>query len=431
MARGVRDIAQRKVGKTMKMTRLQILVSLLVIAFVACLAWIRFAYFEQRTEAQFRDSVAAIKDPMLAAVRLLDSHHHPTGAHATLSLALSQKLPRGTMILVDNSGALTAPQVDQLLAWVAQGNTLIAEPNWSKQEADAENSGVRTKNADQALHQPEVVARGNSLAVRFKIWQKPVPPGVCRRPWKASPFQREKAVDCIAQVKLPGAAYPLRVDVSTARLWSNDDSLVPLFADEDGAAVRAYMHGKGRIVFVAHNYFDNFNLTLYDHAELLLGLTDLNREASAVSIVHHLDIPSWYRAIWTMLPFTLGSLGVALLLLGWSAARRFGPMLPEPNPERRALMEHVDASGRWLWKTGKGREILLAAARTATDRILSRRAPELQRLSIEKRIPHLAQQCQLKPADLDGALLAPAAHLPAQFALQVKTLQRLRKHYER
>ena len=131
-----------------------------------------------------------------------------------------------------------------------------------------------------------------------------------------------------------------------------------LFSDDDADAVRVFEHGKGRVVFVAQNYFQNASLQSYDHAELLLGLADLNREATAILIVQRPDVPTWYAALWAMAPLCLAALAVALLLWAWAAVRSFGPRLPEPDLARRSLLEHVNASSRWLWKTGKGRSDL-------------------------------------------------------------------------
>ena len=106
-------------------------------------------------------------------------------------------------------------------------------------------------------------------------------------------------------------------------------------------------------------------------------------------------------------------------------------MLPEAGQERRALMEHVDASGRWLWKLPQGRTVLLLAARYATTQVLQRRVPGLQQMQPGEQVHILAQACQLAAASVASALHHPAATLPPDFTRQIQTLQQLRKHYER
>ncbi|HSY27706.1 MAG TPA: hypothetical protein VK832_09410, partial [Burkholderiaceae bacterium] len=238
-------------------------------------------------------------------------------------------------------------------------------------------------------------------------------------------------VDCVASITLPDAAYPLHLDASSFKLASRRPTTEMLFNDDDATAVRVFAHGKGRVVFIAESYFNNLNLPLYDHGEFLLDLANLNRDATQVLIVKRLDVPSWYQALWALVPLALVALGVASLLWAWRAVRRFGPMLPEPDLARRSLMEHVDASSRWLWKTEKGRGILLAAARAATEKILLRRVPELHKLAEQEKIEYLVSLSQLSHAALTAALYNVPAPRPAEFTLQIQTLQRLRKQYER
>jgi hypothetical protein len=105
--------------------------------------------------------------------------------------------------------------------------------------------------------------------------------------------------------------------------------------------------------------------------------------------------------------------------------------LPEPDLARRSLLEHVNASSRWLWKTGKGRMILLAAAREATEKIMLRRLPELQKLAPQQKIELLVQQSKLTQSDLEVALQNVASPRAAVFTRQIRTLQRLRKQFDR
>jgi hypothetical protein len=74
---------------------------------------------------------------------------------------------------------------------------------------------------------------------------------------------------------------------------------------------------------------------------------------------------------------------------------------------------------------------LLAAARASTNKVLQRRAPEVQRLPAAEQIIYLARCCNLAAANLAAALQQPAAKSPIDFTRQIQTLQQLRKYYER
>ncbi len=230
----------------------------------------------------------------------------------------------------------------------------------------------------------------------------------------------------------PGQAYPLLLEAPRARLASGPNAPKPAWRDAHGGeALQVHAEGKGRIVLVAHNYFDNQALGRFDHAQLLLALGALTPDAKQVQIVHHLDVVKWYRALWQRFSLALVSVALGLALLLWSALRRFGPLLPEPSLERRSLLEHIDASGRWLWKAPGGPEILLAAARALTLNVFRRRAPELLRMDAAEQEKHLVRFCKIGRDELHAALHQPAAGRPLEFTRQIKTLQILRTHYER
>lgn len=430
----------------MKASLSQLLAPLLAVLLIAGGSWWWYANMEKRWDAQVETSKEAAKNPMLAATRLLARHRHPVATEETLSIALLKPLPRGTMILAGNSGVMTAPQVDLLLAWVARGNTLIASPLRSGEavkEADENRGGgdgpAPATKPKSFPSSSKGLGLGDPLGEHFGVMQAAAsrPGQICRRvgvataPSARKPAEEASLIDCIASLTLPDTAYPLQLDAARARLASRRDTGDMLFSDDDAKAVRAFAHGNGRVIFVAENYFDNQDLPLYDHAELLLDLVDLDQDAGGVLIVQRPDVPAWYRALWAMVPLTLIALSVALLLWAWAAARRFGPLLPEPDLARRSLLEHVDASSRWLWKTGKGRAILLAAAREATEKILLRRMPELQKLAQEQKIELLTPQSGLAPSELDAALQKTSVPRAAEFTRQIQTLQRLRKRFER
>ncbi|MBC7452221.1 MAG: hypothetical protein H7335_00655 [Massilia sp.] len=232
------------------------------------------------------------------------------------------------------------------------------------------------------------------------------------------------------RLDLPGAAYPLRLDEGNGVLVSMPGAAAPLWADEKAEALRVYAEGKGRVVLMAGNYFTNADLRNFDHAELLLALTGLNA-ARSVTLVRSLDVLPWYQALWRRFHDVLIALAICAALLFWMAVRRFGPLLPQAAPERRSLMEHIAASGAWLWKAEGGRQLLLDAAREETLSLLRRRAPALFRLPSQKLPGALATASGLDPEHLAQALHDDAARQPTRFTRQIRILQELRNHYER
>ncbi len=235
------------------------------------------------------------------------------------------------------------------------------------------------------------------------------------------------------EIKLPTVDYPLRLAPSYMVLADQEQGQLSEFvlADKDAEAVRIYQLGKGQVVTLAENYFDNRDLPRLDHAQLLLYLTQLGIEDKRTMFVHYLDFLPWYEALWENAKYALLSLALALLLLLWMVVRRFGPLLPEAILERRSMIEHIDASGRWLWHLPGGPEVLLSAARKNTQQVLRRRIAEWGRLSPQEQVERLQQDGQFTAQKLWQALHEKPSANPLQFTTQVQTLQTLRRHYER
>lgn len=433
----------------------QLVLYLLGALLVACATWWWFYAMEKKWNARIEISEEAQKNPMLAAERLLAQHRHAVKTQSTLGEALlntTSAATPGTLVIAENGGIMTPDQARQLLGWVRKGNTLVIRPESPRNQAAAESktpTGGKDKGKPQAEFQKlvETDPIGAYLGVTLDETCS------CQTNSKQSDAkttspktendqketgqtgtddaERDEAKEKTPTITLPNAAYPLQLSTGYARLKTTKDGFTPLSSDDTGEAIRIYAEGKGHIALLSQNYFYNDRLANYDQAELLLGLAELGSKAGPVFIVQHLDMPSWYRLLWTS--FKLGIIGLAcgLLLLFWRAVRRFGPLLPEPDHNRRSLIEHIDASGRWLWKVPGGRDILLAAVRVSTDQVLQRRAPELQRLPFAEKINLMARYCKLDKTDLASALQQGASRSPLVFTRQIQTLQQLRKHYER
>ena len=56
----------------------------------------------------------------------------------------------------------------------------------------------------------------------------------------------------------------------------------------------------------------------------------------------------------------LVSMACLLVLILWVSCLRFGPIIPDPMPPRRRLLEHIEASGRFLWRYRQSKDLLHA-----------------------------------------------------------------------
>lgn len=441
----------------------QLLISAACLCGAAGLGWWWQQNMQQVRVGQAAIAKPALDNPMLAASALLRQRGQRVDESANLNLLSLPSLPAGTLLLAANHGVMAHNQTRQLLDWVRLGNTLIMVPQ-----------PVRRRSS--TLQQRLAPAQSDPLGSYFGVHVAfSAPPAHKCNPDDPDQQAGGKRAGVIARISvecfsLPGAGYRLLLDTGHAQLKSDnqpEDADQPAQApveddhpdnDDDSAdasgqtdagvasqakrgahmqavetsaeqrAVRIYPQGKGRVVMLAANYFANHALPRYDHAELLLHLAGL-APGGHVQVVRMLATLPWYQALWNQFALVLVSLACALLLWLWRAASRFGPLLPDPAPRRRALMEHVQTTGRWLWQSADGRSALLQATRKAALAAVGRRAPELLRLDPEQQSQQLAAACQLAPAQVRAALHGSTPTRPADFTRQISILHTLREHY--
>lgn len=428
------------------------------VAALACCVWLWYAVMERSPNAVIHISPLAIDNPMLAAGTLLKQRGYGVELEKSLSRVNLRGLPDGTLILADNTGQVDPQQAAQLLAWVRRGNTLLMQPKWAplqyRDDGKEDRPDARKRLAPLTEPDPLGARFGVALSYRNKLRANcdtvnGAPAALPPEDEEGDEYEDEdeeedqdgaqagaatdkpKELRQLTCVTLPGAQYPLALDTGTEVLHTLREGRQPVWSDFDGMSVRVYAEGRGHVAMVSDNYFNNQRLPRFDHAELLLGLAGLNQQGRNVMVVLHADASPWYALLWRAAWMPLTALAVLLALLLWRAARRFGPMLPEPGAERRSLLEHVEASGNWLWRAKGGRDVLLAAARQETQALLRRRAPELQQLTDDEKAARLARLCNAQPAEMRGALAGPAASHPAAFTRQIQLLQQVRIHYER
>lgn len=406
-------------------------------------------YFEKGWKAIPFTSDVAQENPMLAATRFLSERKFSVVQQATLGTKPILETPPGTMFITNNAGLMSKEQADELLTWVRQGNTLITSPKhvyYERTKTAQSNSDEEDDktDADQSnLPKIEEDPIGAYLGVSSFVKSPVADKGEKEKEEKdaqqeidfddllAQLMHGKKRVGGTTTIQFPSARYPLQLFAGNTSLQLEEDAPEPAILDEEGKYLFVFEEGKGHIVVAPNNEFINATIGEFDNGEILLHLMQLNPQGKQLTLVMQLDIPHWETILWASYKYAIiGSLCL-LSLLFWRAIRRFGPLLPEPDQERRSLIEHIDASGRWLWKLPKGRTILLGAVRHATLQVVYRRAPELQRLSLNSQTERMAEASQIELTRLVHALEDPAEELPTAFTRQIKTLQQLRKHYER
>jgi hypothetical protein len=123
-------------------------------------------------------------------------------------------------------------------------------------------------------------------------------------------------------------------------------------------------------------------------------------------------------------PF-LVALGVFLALALWRVTLRFGPLQPDPAPDRRSLLEHLSAMGRFYSLQRQLAKLLQILRQDGLD-LLAARAPETRGQDGAARLKTAARLTGLRPRELLQAFTGAVA-TPHEFTLAVRVLAAFRR----
>ena len=327
---------------------------------------------------------AARTNPFLAAERLFTR----LGAPARTLPAGPEKLPPAdhALLLVSPARSLSAEKFGKILDWVRQGGRLLIVP-------------------DEAP----------SLDPVLRYWKV----SVNEQPDAGGPetFQVALRNGAKARVEIPRVRR-----LAVAR----KDSQIA-FGTEAGLAFVRYAEGAGSVTFLADSGFlTNNGIGQLDHAALAWALVRAGGDApGGVWIAIRDQVPTLGQLLVRYAWMALASSGLLIAAWLWSAGARFGPLVPDPPRGRRSLLEHVEASGDFLWRTGRGDELVQGAREALLHRI-EVREPAWSRLPDPELVKRLAAGSRIPAARIDRALYG-AVTAPADLVHALQTLETVRR----
>jgi hypothetical protein len=213
--------------------------------------------------------------------------------------------------------------------------------------------------------------------------------------------------------------------------------------DEYGTHLLSYFHGSGMITLLSDLVFiENDKIGEYDHAQFLWQLVHLERTAAQVWLLRtQVEMPemspekeveemspkdvssSLWALLWRNMWAVIISATMLLLFWLWLASRRFGSLLPAPPRARRRLLEHIEASGHFLWRQNQA-AVLLHSARQALLKRLESVHPDWAHAQLSQR---LAQLCELPADEIEFALHSTKANTEFAFTRIIQILTQIRK----
>lgn len=213
--------------------------------------------------------------------------------------------------------------------------------------------------------------------------------------------------------------YFIDEDIETARLWGDDEQ------GEYGYA--RLPRGAGSVDVIADlDFLTNDGLEDPQHAALARQLLQPNwAESGTFHLIYSADMPSLLDLLFRYAWRVLLAAALALLLWLWMRAERFGPLRSAAPPDRRSLLEHIQASGDHLYRYGR-RATLYAAVHEAFMRRLRRRDPFAAALEGPAQIDALVKRTGWPVAEVEAALRYPRPGDARDFVLRIAKLLHLR-----
>jgi hypothetical protein len=353
--------------------------------------WWLTTYFGFTTERIYVGySGEARRDPWFAARLLLERMGKRVTQQQTL--ASGAALPTdATVLLPGLRSNLDPPLVRALLAWVEGGGQLVA---------GVDSPFVR----DPLLEAIGVEAR-----------------------WPEQDETRKPGALGVEQVGLPGGT-PLRVQFRSSVVLAHDGQ-APAWrhAGPDGDRILAFERGRGRIlVFSTLQPFTNTGLDEFDHAALLWRLLQDTGEVIMIRRLESVTLLAWLRQHALA---ALVALAALIVLWLWRVVPRFGPLRPAQAAQRRSLLEHLNAVGRYQADHGQlGR--LLQRVRADAQDTFSRCAPLCAALEGPARLREASRLTRLRPRELMQAFTGAIASRH-EFSNAVRTLAEFRRRLAR
>lgn len=368
------------------MNRKSVLIATLIAAALALLVAGFFATFERKDVTEATPAHGAARSNRFFALELiLRRLQVPVVSLSTLNQTKLALKPGDTLLLGADATRIDIEEATRIAAWVRGGGYLLLSPGSA--------SVARTPLFDAlGLLDP-----------------------------------RSAAYECVA---LHGAAASKREDAS---LCGPRFRLRPAAVTNLDAAIGepsgGYLYartglGQGRVSVLASFAPLSRNALKQAAAQQFAWLLLApNRGKGTVYLVYALDGPPFLQLVaikgWPAL------LALALLLAAWMAMRsaRLGPLLPAPAVHRRALLEHVQATGEFIYRRDGGRSL----HRLACDAVLARlrrRDPACAMLNGEALYARLAERSAIDATQIAQAFQSPAN--AQAFRASLFTLARLR-----
>ena len=396
-----------------------------IVAAVGLLVAGFFALFERVTTTEpLPPSGEARYNPLYALGLAMKARGVTVRSHPSLDPSALALGPNDTLLLYTTPEAITEAQADRLIAWVRKGGHLVMPgPGAGTQPGPLPEAFGLT-----AVEPPPTPPDKDGEEAEAPNPRTDCTPLVARtmRGLRAPPVKPVKPAKPVKPVK-PDDAAPEAPRLCGARFTSEVEGFRMHAGDEQaGYRFGRLALDRGVVTVVSSlRLLGNDRLRQPAAVELAEQILAPRLGAGAMHLVYSADLPSLWRLLlehaWRAL------LPAALALLAWLLWRgqRFGPALPPPPENRRALLEHVQAAGEFAFRRGR-MAALHSAVLELFQRRLALRDPVLSALEGETLAAALSERFGLPRERVLRALRPVGLQRPDVFLAALSTLVQMR-----
>jgi len=293
---------------------------------------------------------------------------------------------------------------------------------------------VRELSADIERELLEWVHRGGHLVIQAPQWQPLYTSSFILQRLTVEPSQARSR--CHHHQNQPllcsGNRFTVHNPAQAEVYWSDKHDKTAVWARLKYSA--GYVDIAGSLDFLHNgflaNYFpwQNSGLRPQAHRALARQMLAPNYGRGTIYLIFNRDIPSLWKLLWqhgwpVWLPLALALAGGL-----WRGSQRFGAVLPAPPAQRRSLLEHVRASGYYLYRRRQS-AVLYQAVRNVFMQRLQQRAPWIAAQTGAEQIQAIARHLRYSPQQVRDSLTLPAvgdnAILHARIALLIEMRNKL------
>lgn len=364
----------------------------LVAVAIVGVAWFRANFERVEEEFPLPARGEAKTDPLYALRKVLVASGQRVALHRRIGAEETPLRPEDTVVLADSVDHLPQADAKLLLAWVARGGHLLAPVHaWRDTTGPLLDAlSIQRKDIDDDANN-------------------------CVQLWR-------EAAD-------PDERVDKRFSCSSSRFVAPKDKVLVAWEHEGGPIYMRLRHGAGTIdlmMGLQANYTDT-GLEGPEEAEFVHQLLAPHWGRGTFHLVKQTEMPPLWRLLLDHAWMAFAPL--LLALVGWlfMRAQRFGPLLPSPPEERRALLEHVQATGEHLYRYGRA-HLLHAALRAHVLARLRRRDPLLSALDGAARDAAIAAHTGLTDTEVREALQTPRPYDFHDFRQRIARLIALGRH---